>query len=270
MLELRAADAASSVTIAPFRGAIATSLVIRGRELLYLDRATFDDPTKNVRGGIPVLFPSPGKLDGDRWTRQGLSGAMKQHGFARNCEWAVASRESNAATLELRSTAETLQQYPWRFAARLSFAIESDRLSIETEIRNDDAQPMPFALGFHPYFRVVDKACAHIDSHATRAFDNVTKAERPFAGFDLRADEVDLHLIDHPQQRLDLALGDGAKVSVRASDAYRRWVVWTLKGREFVCVEPWTAPGNALNSGEGLIVLAPGETQRSWVHIALE
>jgi galactose mutarotase-like enzyme len=269
MLELRAADAVSSVTIAPVRGAIVTSFVARGRELLYLDRATFEDPTKNVRGGIPVLFPSPGKLEGDRWTRDGLSGAMKQHGFARNCTWSVIASESSRATLGLRSDAETLQQYPWRFGARLGFAVESERLRITTEIRNEDTQPMPFALGFHPYFRVADKTRARIDSRATRAFDNVTKTARPFGGFDLGAKEVDLHLVDHPGDHLDLDLGDGARIIVRAADAYRRWVVWSLQDREFICVEPWTAPGNALNSGEGLIVLAPGETHRSWVSIEL-
>jgi galactose mutarotase-like enzyme len=56
----------AEATIAPHRGAIVTSLRIAGRELLYLDRATFDDPSKNVRGGIPVLFPTPGKLANDR------------------------------------------------------------------------------------------------------------------------------------------------------------------------------------------------------------
>jgi galactose mutarotase-like enzyme len=269
VVELRAADAATRMTIAPFRGAIVTSLIVHGRELLYLDRATFEDPTKNVRGGIPVLFPSPGKLADDRWARDGLSGAMKQHGFARTKAWSVLANESNTATLQLRSDAETLQQYPWQFDARLELTLEDDRLQIATEVRNEDAKPMPFGLGFHPYFRVVDKSRVRIESRATRAFDNVAKAMRPFTGFDLSADEVDLHLVDHPDDHLDLDFDDGTRIVVRASDAYRRWIVWTLKDREFVCVEPWTASGNALNSGEGLIVLAPGATHRSWVSIGL-
>jgi galactose mutarotase-like enzyme len=42
-------------------------------------------------------------------------------------------------------------------------------------------------------------------------------------------------------------------------------VVWTLAGRDFVCVEPWTAPADALNTGESLITLAPGESRDLWV-----
>jgi galactose mutarotase-like enzyme len=34
--------------------------------------------------------------------------------------------------------------------------------------------------------------------------------------------------------------------------------VFAPAGGEFVCFEPMTAPGNALNSGSGLTVLAPG------------
>ena len=65
--------------VVPSRGAIVAGLRIGGTEVLYLDRATLDDPAKNVRGGIPVLFPFAGKLaDGTL----GLTGTkMKQHDF---------------------------------------------------------------------------------------------------------------------------------------------------------------------------------------------
>jgi galactose mutarotase-like enzyme len=45
-------------------------------------------------------------------------------------------------------------------------------------------------------------------------------------------------------------------------------VVWTLKVKGFVCVEPWTSPGNALNSGERLLRVGVGERWRSFVEIA--
>jgi galactose mutarotase-like enzyme len=41
-----------------------------------------------------------------------------------------------------------------------------------------------------------------------------------------------------------------------------------LAGSDFVCVEPWTARGDALNTGERLIMLAPGATHESWMEIA--
>jgi galactose mutarotase-like enzyme len=45
-------------------------------------------------------------------------------------------------------------------------------------------------------------------------------------------------------------------------------VVWTLKGRDFVCVEPWSAPANALNDG-GAIIVPPGQTHLSTLEVSL-
>jgi len=46
-------------------------------------------------------------------------------------------------------------------------------------------------------------------------------------------------------------------------------VVWTLPGRDFVCVEPWTAPGGALATGLAL-PLAPGAVERLAVVMGLD
>jgi len=58
VLELSDDDGNSAVTIAPARGAIVTRFRVGERDLLFLDESTLADRTKNVRGGIPLLFPS--------------------------------------------------------------------------------------------------------------------------------------------------------------------------------------------------------------------
>lgn len=266
LLEITDAHGGSSAVIAPARGAIVTSFRAAGRELLYLDQATFDDPAKNVRGGVPVLFPSPGKLLDDRWQWQGQAGAMKQHGFGRTLPWQVVAA-GPVAKLALQSDAKTLAQYPWPFAAELEFSLRGACLRIVTRVRNTGTESMPFGLGFHPYFRIDDKARVKVETDATRAFDSVTRQEIAFSGFDLTAAEVDMRLMDHTLHHSSLELADGARIVVRASPEFRQWVVWTLAGKEFVCLEPWTAPGNALNSGAGLIQLAPAETRELWMEI---
>jgi galactose mutarotase-like enzyme len=52
---------------------------------------------------------------------------------------------------------------------------------------------------------------------------------------------------------------------VRGSPEFTHFVVWTLEGKDFVCVEPWTSPGNALNTGDRLLTLQPGESKTIWV-----
>jgi galactose mutarotase-like enzyme len=265
---MKLVDGSSVVEIAPERGGMVTRFAVGGREVFYLDEATFRDETKNVRGGNPVLFPSPGPLANERFTWGGRSGSMKQHGFARNRAWKVVEESARTLTLELRSDDATRAQFPWDFVVRLGHALSGNRLRIEQRVENTGDVPMPFAFGFHPYFSATDKAKTKIPTGAKRAFDNVTKKEVDVAGpIDLTVKEVDLHLFDHGENEATLDLGDGARVVVRASPEYHRWVIWTLAGKDFVCLEPWTAGADALNREGQVLVVAPGETKELFVEI---
>jgi len=270
-LELHDDETRSAATVVPGRGAIVTHFRAGDRELLYLDEATLRDPTKNVRGGIPVLFPSPGPLVGDSFARGGHTGSMKQHGFARNLAWQARTHDdadAARATLELSSTSATLAMFPWPFRLLLGVTLRGASLRLDVSVDNTGVEPMPFAFGIHPYFQVADKAGARIATRATRAYDNVSKTVGPFHGFDLTAKEVDLHLLDHGSSESALDWADGARLDLRASPEFGRWVVWTLAGKDFVCVEPWTAPADALNTGESLLVVAPGATKRLWIELS--
>jgi galactose mutarotase-like enzyme len=251
----------SRAVIAPERGALVKSWVVNGEELLYLDEDTFRDPSKNVRGGNPVLFPSPGKLDGDRYPR----GAMKQHGFARNLPWRVAGENR----LVLEATDATRAQYPWDFRVELSFSLTETTLRIEQRVENQSGEAMRFGFGFHPYFAVPldEKRATTVETSATRAWDNVHKKVIDLHGIDLAHGEVDIHLLDH--NCTSSAVKFFRTIRIEASEDYRRWVVWTLPGKPFVCVEPWTSPGNALNTGEGVIELARGAEWSGYVEYSV-
>lgn len=274
LLELRDESSRGEAMLAPERGGIMTSLTLGGMEVLYMDRATLLDPRKNVRGGNPVLFPTPGKLLNDRWSQAGHAGSLKQHGFARNEAWEVertSSDEAAVATLLLRSTPSTLQDFPWAFEARYTYALAGTRLRITQRFTNRSTERMPFAAGFHPYFHVkqADKAESRIPTLASQAFDNTTKRVVPLDGpIALTGDEVDLHLLDHGSSRASL-ITPAFTVTLSASTEFRRWVVWTLADKDFVCLEPWSAPGDAMNTGEALLWLDPGATKELWLDISL-
>lgn len=268
---LEIADGATSkLVIAPGRGGIATRWHALGREVFYLEEATLDDETKNVRGGNPVLFPQPGKLEGDVFERDGQRGSMKQHGFARNLAWTVTRKSDDGASVALRlsSSPVTLAAFPWAFVADYTYTVRGAVLRIEQRFENTGKDPMPFGAGFHPYFQVkqADKRDARVGTTATRAFDNVTKRTVPLAAgtIDLSTKETDLHLVDHGAKPCTLEWASGSIV-VRGSDEFTHWVVWSVEGKDYVCVEPWTCPGNALNSGDRLLILAPGEARALWV-----
>jgi galactose mutarotase-like enzyme len=268
-LELRDEAAKSLLVLAPSRGGMATRLALGGRHVFFLDEATLRDTTKNVRGGNPVLFPSPGKLANDAYARDGKRGSLKQHGFARNTPWEVArtgTSDAASAVLRLTSGATTRAEYPWDFIAEYTYLLKGSVLRIEQRFENTGKEPMPFGAGFHPYFHLkqAEKPGAKIGTKATRAFDNVAKTKVPVARVELAGREVDLHLEDHGSDPCTLTWASGALV-VRGSPEFTHWVIWTLEGKDFVCVEPWTCPGDALNTGDRLLVLAPGETRTLWV-----
>lgn len=271
-LSLHDPDTDSRVVLAPERGGIVTRFSVGGRPVLFLDESTLVDPAKNIRGGVPVLFPSPGPLAHDRFAYEGAAGSMKQHGFARQRPWSVSARGERDATLSLADDEVTRAQFPWAFALSFRYSLRGPRLRIEQRVENRSPTPMPFALGFHPYFSVPDgeKARSSVPTAATRAFDNTTKAHVTVDGpVDLTRPEVDLHLDDHGADHAALVLADGHRVVVSASPEFGRWVIWTLAGKDFVCVEPWTAPADALNTRDHLLVLAPNSSRDLWTEIAL-
>lgn len=272
---LRDVQAGSEVEVCPTRGGMVTRFRVGETPVLAMDDTTLYDLSKNVRGGNPVLFPIAGPLKEGRWLYQGNTYEMKQHGFARNSQWQVLRVSDEGAarlTLCLPSSEETKKQFPFDFRVEYTYELSGSSLKVLQSYTNLSAAPMPLHAGFHPYFFVPEseKAATKIETQATRAFDNVTKEEVPFTGFDLTRKEVDLHLRDHGSTRSSLTRpGADKKIEVTGSEEFTHWVVWTLQGKDFVCLEPWTAPGNALNTGERLIHLQPNETRKLWVEISL-
>ncbi len=178
-------DSGARVVIAPARGGLVTRFSVGGREVLYLDEATLRDPEKNVRGGIPVLFPTPGKLTEDRWAWGDKSGALRQHGFARNLPWEV----RGDATLVLRSSELTRASWPWSFVVEQRISLSGRTLRLDQRIENQSEDAMPFGFGFHPYFQVpsAEKQGLRVDTSAKRAWDNVAKRSIHLDGIDSRS-----------------------------------------------------------------------------------
>jgi len=79
----------SYFTVAPERGAIVVLLNLSGKEILYLNEATLFDRTKNIRGGIPVLFPICGRVVDGKIFFKGQEFEMKNHGFARDSSFNI-------------------------------------------------------------------------------------------------------------------------------------------------------------------------------------
>ena len=177
---------------------------------------------------------------------------MKQHGFARNLPFAVERRDARSVTLSLAASDETRARFPFEFRIELTISVSGRELRIAQRYQNLGAERMPLHVGFHPYFLVPDaeKPRVAVETHATRAFDNVQKRDVPFAGLDFTRPEVDLRLDDAGGSSTSLRRPGAPAVEIEGSAEFGHWAIWAIAGKDFICVEPWTAPTNALNSGE--------------------
>jgi galactose mutarotase-like enzyme len=267
--------AQSRLEVVPDRGGIITSWQVKGRELLYMDTARFADPALSVRGGIPILFPICGNLPDNTYTHKGQTYTLKQHGFARDLPWEVldrATQDSASITLGLSSSDQTRAVYPFDFLLEFTYTLQGGRLSIQQRFTNRSSEPMPFSIGFHPYFLSPDKNQLRFELPSTEAKDHQTQAIYPFFNaFDFDRDEIDWAFLQLSSQVASVAdLSRHTRLMLNYSDPFSMLVFWTVKGKDFYCLEPWSAGRNALNTGDRLLQLEPGASLETGVDLTAE
>jgi galactose mutarotase-like enzyme len=247
---LRLSHHGAQAWLAPSRGGLLTRFSVDGDGVLYLDEETLADETRNVRGGVPVLFPIAGRLAPD--TLSGASAPLRQHGFARDLPWRVIEQPgAERVVLGLDASDLTRAAYPHEFALRFTYTLDARSLAIEQRFENLGDAPMPIQPGLHPYFRVDEKRGARVETAATIAWDGVRRERVKVVpqAIDLAAGDLDLHLLDHGEQHTRLVRPGARDVLLAWSADQRVLVLWTLPGRPFVCVEPWSAAANTLHDG---------------------
>lgn len=268
-------SAQTQAEVVPERGGILTRWQVQGQNVFYMDEERFTDPTLTVRGGNPILFPICGNLPDNTYTWKDQPYTLKQHGFARNLPWSVGDRTTDdgaALTVELSSTDETRAVYPFEFHVAFTYVLRGNTLEIRQRVTNHSADSMPFSIGFHPYFGVVHKEQLQIQIPATELFDHISKTSHPYSGsFDFAQDEIDVAFpnltaptaqVTDPDRRL--------RLTIDVDPLFSTLVFWTVKGKEFYCLEPWTAGRNAMNTGDRLIHLPSGETLSTSVRLTVD
>lgn len=262
--ELIDTETNSWVKVAPERGGIIFSYGVQGEELLYLNEETFFNKDKNVRGGIPILFPISGQLANGTYEWEGRTYTMANHGFARNASWEVIGQEAdNRASLSIRITSneQTKLSYPFDFTVVFIYVLEGGKLTIKQEYNNAGQSPMPIYPGFHPYFKTSEKNLAY-ETDATKYYDYNDDQVKQFTG------RVDLTGLKESVVFLDssvpaISFGDPAekkRIKLSYGEQFKYIVLWTESGNEFVCVEPWMAKTDELNRKDELVMIDGGES----------
>jgi aldose 1-epimerase len=268
----------------PDHGMLGASLRYRGVEIL---RRVEDLEAAAARGssaGIPLLYPWANRLAEPRYRVLGREVVLDisspllhfdEHGLPMHgvpwplLPWIVTEARQDSMRAQLDwSSSNLLAVFPFRHRAELAATLCPESLTLETTVVARSESPVPVSFGFHPYFGFSEPSRAnwHLKLPAMRklVLDGrgiPTGDEEPFAGFDAELDENSFDdgfaLIE--EQTTFSVIGAMCKVSVELLAGYRYAQVFAPKDKDYIAIEPMTAPASALTSGRGLRFVSPGE-----------
>jgi aldose 1-epimerase len=282
---LRLSDAAGNaeVRIAPLLGNNAYSFRSLGREVLWApgcpgilrDGRTFE--------GNPFMAPWANRLDRDGFEANGrfhgLRGSLGNflrdgaglpiHGLlSHSALWEVIELAADDASgaratcrLEFRRHPALMAQFPFAHTIEVTHRLRDGSLAIETRIENRSTDPMPVAVGYHPFLSIGDSPREAWRVHLPARDELVvtegilpTGGRRPLG----RPDPSPLRALDvhHVLQGLERGPGgrafswlesDRVRVSVSQDRGYDASVFYAPPSLGYVCLEPMAATINALN-----------------------
>ena len=260
------------------------------------------------RGGIPILFPWPGRVAGACFTFEGREYRLPVndpahghaiHGLACERAFRVMRRGPCFVTAILDSSdyADLNSIWPWPFVLEIDYEV-GNGLRLKARITNSGDLVMPFGFGAHPYFHaplnpkgVRDAMLIELDANARWPLDArlipTGDAERLAGKYDLRAprplgaDTYDdaFRMVpiagrtSVPRARLiDPSLEIALEIG--ADPAFGEFVVYAPAERPVVALEPYTCAPDAFNLAArgiaaGMRELAPGQTFEAGFEIRL-
>ena len=306
------------VSIAPSVGNVTFEMKVKGQEVLFFPYATLA-AFKNRPGlaGIPFLAPWANRLDEQAFYANGkkytlnmalgnVRGAHPIHGFvSATDQWQVVDVQSDANSSSVTSRLEFFRQpswmaqFPFAHTVEITHRLQDGVLEIDTRIHNLSAEPMPVAIGFHPYFQLTDSprdewtisvgartewvlAPDKIPTGETRPIERFLPSPSAAALKDYDFDHVFGDLIRDSSGRAVMSLkGRSQRLDVVLGPLYRAMVVYAPspaaanpngQNRNFICFEPMASITNALNLTERglykeLQSIPPGQfwEERFWV-----
>src|SRR5215471_2361380 len=263
---LEDAQNSTSVSILPAVGDIAFSMKVKGQEILRWPYTSVEEfKSRPALSGIPFLGPWANRLDEQAFYANGkryafdmelgnVRGAIPIHGFlSTNPNWAFVEAKADGgsswttARLEFYKQPGWMKQFPFAHSIEMTHRLKDGVLEVTTTIQNMAAEPMPVAIGFHPYFRLTDStrdewtvavgARTHwrlspekIPTSETEPIETLFANPRAIALKDYDLDNVFSDLVRDSSGRAAMSVrGRTQKIDVLFGPNWRSAVVWAPK-----------------------------------------
>ncbi|MCM1108463.1 MAG: aldose 1-epimerase family protein [Clostridium sp.] len=208
----------------------------------------------------PLLFPIVGNVWNKTFRMDGVAYLMEKHGFARDQQFQVVSRDRDILHLCQESTDETLRLYPRSYRLEVIYCICRNKLTVTWRITNTDDNPMWFHIGAHPGFsypayKETDDVHGYFSFNEQKKLVSNTIAPGGYLGedtFDVPLTEGLLPLANHTFDCDTLLDTRGLINRVTLHDKNKApyltvrfnmpvLALWSPCGGQapFVCIEPW-------------------------------
>jgi galactose mutarotase-like enzyme len=267
-------------TFLPDMGFVGISVRHRGAELLALPGGIKGYRSGHVTG-LPLLAPWANRLGQRHYEIAGVSVDLQGlplhddgrglpiHGtMTAQAGWELERLDgaSLRARFDFGARPDLLASFPFPHELILDIDVSGGSLTVATTVRPAADRPVPVSFGWHPYFRLPASrvrtrlrlpAARHIvlDDRGLPTGTSEGQPEQcePIGGrsFD------DLYALDSDRR---LALEGGRRtLDVEFDEGYPFAQVYSPAGARFACLEPMTAPTNALVTGDCPLV-EPGRS----------
>lgn len=274
-------------------------------ELLYAPDGFDTGEGRASSGGCPLLFPFPGRIQAGQFEFQGktyhppagdgIGNAL--HGYVFNRPWRLVDQQATSVTGEFQGTVdapETLDYWPADYKITVTYRLEATRLVCDVVYQNPGHSDLPCGFGTHAYFRLPlddqgdpDQAQITVPVDAQwKTQDLIPSGETEVSeaatglanGLTLKGWEFDsvFRLDPAAQQPIVSSVKSGPwRLTQTCDQQFQCYVVYTPGHRQAVCIEPYTnvpAPFtlNAKSIDSGLAILAPGESRKHQLTLAIE
>lgn len=163
------------VSILPGVGDVVFSMKVNGQDVLRFPYPSIEDfKARPGLVGIPFLGPWANRLDEQGFYANGkkynfnmtlgnVRGAIPIHGFlTQNPFWEVVEMKADkkaawlTCRLDFYKHPDWMAQFPFAHTIEITQRLEAGVLQVQTSIVNLSTDPMPVAIGFHPYYQLTD------------------------------------------------------------------------------------------------------------------
>jgi aldose 1-epimerase len=163
------------VSIIPSVGNVVHEMTVKGHNVLRWPYKSVDEfKAKPGMSALPFVGPWMGRLDEQAFYANGkryafdmelgnVRGAVPIHGFlTTNNRWQLVEVKADGRSawatsrLDFYKQPDWLKQWPFAHTIEITHRLQDGVLEVETKITNLSTEPMPLAVGYHPYFRLTD------------------------------------------------------------------------------------------------------------------